>query len=479
MIALTETQIDGMAPNAEAGKNGRGLVLKNKFTKLHSTEDGTLLFGECQGSGKEPYRCSSDFARADAPTHRCSCPSRQFPCKHCLGLMYAFAMKKPFAVAAVPEDLQAKRENLQTRTEKKATEPAKPKTVNKSALAKKIAAQLEGIDILERLVHDLARVGLGNMNAKLASEMQAQAKQLGNAYLPGAQAALNQFTNLYADETGKFAGYTEKVHSEALDQLARLHALIKQGRMYLKTRSDDPELAPATDSAIAAWLGHAWQLRELKDAGLIEENAELMQLAFHSFNNAAKEELVETGLWMNLKNGRIRVTENLRPWKALAHIRSEDSFFDVATVKELYVYPGGMNPRIRWDAMTPRGRDAKDFAAIQQHASNDFAASIKEVKANLKGPLADKKPVIALNFVQIGKIGDEYVVEDAKGERLALTDAGLPEEPPSVGLLAMLFHEYLIGQTLIGRFVQDLDTRQLRVKPLSIVTESEVIRLTM
>jgi len=479
MIALTEAQIDAMAPNAEAAKNGRGLVLKGKFAKLHTEMDGSLLFGECQGSGKEPYRCSSDFARADQPTHRCSCPSRQFPCKHCLGLMYAYAMNKAFTIAAVPEDLQAKREKLQTRKEKAADEPAKPKTVNKSALAKKIAAQLQGIDILERLVRDLVRVGLGNMNVKLASEMQAQAKQLGNAYLPGAQAALNAFTNLYADEAGRFGGSSEKMHSEALDHLARLHALIKQGRAYMKTRLDDPNLAPATDSAIAAWLGHAWQLGELKALGLIEEDAEVIQLAFCISNDAAKQELVETGIWMSLNNGRIRVTENHRPWKALAHIRSDDSFFDVATVKELCVYPGGMNPRIRWDAMTPRSRHPQDFATIRNFAQSDFALAIKEVKANLKGPLADKKPVVALNFMQIGKVGEEYVVEDAKGERLVLTNAGLPDEPPSVSVLPLLFHEYLIGQTLIARFVQDLDTRQLRVKPLSIVTEFEVIRLTM
>ena len=70
MIALTEAQIDAAAPNADAAKNGRGLVLKGKFTKFHTSEDGSLLFGECQGSGKEPYRCSSDFAprrRPDAP----------------------------------------------------------------------------------------------------------------------------------------------------------------------------------------------------------------------------------------------------------------------------------------------------------------------------------------------------------------------------------------------------------------------------
>src|SRR6266508_5491457 len=119
MIPIDEGTVDAAAPNPEAIKNGRGLVLKNKFTACHISEDETILFGECQGSGKDPYRCSCDFARADAPTHRCSCPSRQFPCKHCLGLMYAYAQGKKFTTAGVPEDLQAKRDKVQARVEKK------------------------------------------------------------------------------------------------------------------------------------------------------------------------------------------------------------------------------------------------------------------------------------------------------------------------------------------------------------------------
>jgi hypothetical protein len=55
MISIDEGYVNAAAPNAEAGKNGRGLVLKNKFTQLNASEDGTLLFGQCQGSGKEPY----------------------------------------------------------------------------------------------------------------------------------------------------------------------------------------------------------------------------------------------------------------------------------------------------------------------------------------------------------------------------------------------------------------------------------------
>ena len=53
--------------------------------------------------------------------------------------------------------------------------------MNKVALAKKIKAQLDGIDHLERLTLDLIRLGIGNMNAKSAHEVEEQAKQLGNA----------------------------------------------------------------------------------------------------------------------------------------------------------------------------------------------------------------------------------------------------------------------------------------------------------
>ena len=52
MISLDEAYVDAAAPHSDAIKNGRGLVLKNKFTVLYISEDESILFGECQGSGK-------------------------------------------------------------------------------------------------------------------------------------------------------------------------------------------------------------------------------------------------------------------------------------------------------------------------------------------------------------------------------------------------------------------------------------------
>lgn len=485
MISIDERYVEAAAPNAEAAKNGRGLVAKGKFLAFNIDAGETLLFGKCQGSGKVPYECSSDFARPEQPTHRCSCPSRQFPCKHCLGLMYAFVLKRAdFKTADVPEAVAGKREKLAARVEGKADEAAKPKVVNKAALAKKIRAQLDGLDLLATLTLDLTRIGIGNMTAKSAGEIEEKAKQLGNAYLPGAQAALHRYTKLFGEDGGKFdpsasAGGREAVSSEALDQLSRLHTIVKQGRAYLQRRLDDPELKPETETPIAAWLGHAWQLSELKAAGLVEKDVELVQLAFNSHDDVARQEYVDTGVWMNLATGRIRVTQNFRPYKAAKFIKSDDSFFGVARIGELFVYPGDANPRIRWEGMTPRPIEAADLRRARDHGRADFAAVIKEVKTNLKGPLADKQPIVALRFKRIGQVDGTLVVEDAKGERLTMTDAGMTEEPPSCHLLQLIAPTLLAEQTLVVRFRHDLDRRKLQVKPLSIVTETGVVRLTL
>lgn len=484
MISIDEGYVESAAPNSDTVKNGRGLVVKGKFVALGIDADETIVYGQCQGSGKTPYHCSCDFARPDQPVHRCSCPSRQFPCKHCVGLMFAYVLKKSsFKTGEVPAELVDKREKLLARVEKKKEDSAKPKVVNKSALAKKIQAQLDGLDLLEKLTLDVTRIGIGNMNAKTAREIEENARQLGNAYLPGAQAALHRYTRLLHHGGGANAKAAAKageaVYSEALDQLSRLHAIVRQGRAYLQRRLEDPDLKPETATAIAAWLGHAWQLAELKAAGLVQTDVELLQLAFNSHDDIAREEYVDTGVWLNLGSGAVQITQTFRPHKAAKHIRSDDSFFQIAQVKELCVYPGDVNPRVRWEGMTPRAVEPRDLKRAGELARADFAAVVKDVKSALRAPLADKQPIHALRFRRIGQVDGQFVVEDSRGERLVMTDAGMTEEPASCHLLQFVPSELHEHQTLVVRFRHDLDQRTLKIKPLSIITGSGVVRLTL
>ena len=85
-IAWNAEQILALAPDASAAKAGNALAQKSKWLRLGF--DSRAVWGECQGSGKEPYRTKIDLRE---PAFACSCPSRKFPCKHGLGLFLLLA----------------------------------------------------------------------------------------------------------------------------------------------------------------------------------------------------------------------------------------------------------------------------------------------------------------------------------------------------------------------------------------------------
>ncbi|HXI71437.1 MAG TPA: SWIM zinc finger family protein [Verrucomicrobiae bacterium] len=482
-MQIDEAYVDSQAPNAAAIKNARGVVLKKKLVGLFHSADGTLLFGDCKGSGAENYRPSADFGDPTKPVYRCTCPSHQFPCKHSLALLYAHAQGAKFVEKEVPIDITEKRVKVQQRVEKKKVEADKPHKVNTSALKKKIQTQLDGINLLESLVNDLLRAGLGTLNAKSARQVEEQAKQLGNTYLPGAQNALHALTGLFyrsqiSSEDELKASAREHIYSAALDQLNRLQSLCKQGRKYLNSRLEDPELKPETETDIAAWLGHAWQLRELKDAGLLQPGVELLQLAFNSHDDWTRREFVETGVWLNLQTGAVQLTRNYRPYHAARHIREDDSCFHVVVCPELCVYPGNLNPRVRWEASEPRPVTKADQVRAREHAKADLRAVVKDVKTQLKSPLGDRHPFALVKYRALGRAGEEIIIEDHTGERLVLADDNHDGEPATLPLLAMLPKAVQHDQVMLVRFHHDLDSQKLRAKPLSIVTESDIIRLT-
>jgi len=482
-MQIDEAYVDSQAPNAAAIKNARGVVLKKKLAGLFRSADGTLLFGDCKGSGAENYRPSADFADATKPVYRCTCPSHQFPCKHSLALMYAYAQGAKFVEREVPADISEKRSKMQQRVEKKKEEADKPHKVNTGALKKKIQTQLEGLGLLENLVNDLVRSGLGTLNAKSARQVEEQARQLGNAYLPGAQNALHVLTGLFyrsqiSSEDELKTSERERVYNAALDQLNRLHSLCKQGRKYLNTRLEDAELKPETETDIAAWLGHAWQLRELKDAGLVQAGVEMLQLAFNAHDDWTRREFVETGVWLNLQTGAVQLTRNYRPYKAARHIREDDSCFHIVACPELCIYPGNLNPRVRWEAGEPRPVGKADYARALESAKADLRTVIKDVKAQLKSPLGDRHPFALMKYRLLGRAGEDVIIEDQNGERLVLADDQYGGEPATLPLLPMLPKEVHRDQAVLLRFHHDLDAQRLRAKPLSIVTATDIIRLT-
>ncbi|OKP82669.1 SWIM zinc finger family protein [Paenibacillus sp. P32E] len=477
MPELTSSYVDSLAPNAAAIKNGQGLVRKKSFLQLHTSENGELLFGQCAGSGKTPYECSVDFITPESPVFRCTCPSRQFPCKHALGLLYAYVEGQAFTPAPVPEDVASKREKVEKREENKAKQAAegtesKPKKVNKSALKKKIGAQLEGLDLLEKLVLSLIRGGLSTIDSKTVKTVQEHVKQLGNYYLSGAQTQLRHFALLLGKAEDREEGYTY-----AMEQLTRLHAFIRKGRVYLTARAEDPELALDHESTIDEWLGHAWQLSELREYGLVKENVELLQLAFYSYDDPARQEFVDLGYWLETAGGEIHRTVNYRPYKAAKLMREEDSFFELARIPLLYTYPGDMNVRVRYEEMTPRAISDADFDKVSAKASRSYAETLKKVKNQLKNPLSDKTPVVLLHAASVGVTeGGQYVITDEFGTGLVLED--IPSLPQgTLELLPFLPATTLKNCCILVMFEHLLDQGRLIAQPLTLIQGGSITRL--
>ena len=317
MIAIDEAYVDAAAPNADAAKNGRGLVLKNKLAKLHVSDDGALIFGECQGSGKDPYQVLLRLRPARAADAPLLLPEPAAPVQ---------ALPRPHVRLRPEEEVHPGRGARQTCGQ--AGEAGRPRREEggrgrtsrsrstQAALAKKVKAQLDGIDVLERLTHDLVRLGIGNMNAKLASQMEKQANQLGDAYLPGARAALYRYLQLFADEEGDF---TDK---PAGPGRAGPHRGPRPARPAARHHQAGPGVPDRSGSKTRTWRSRPTRpsppgsatpgsSRELKACGLVEPNAELVQLAFNSHDDRAREEFIDTGIWMTLGNGKIRVTQTL------------------------------------------------------------------------------------------------------------------------------------------------------------------------
>ncbi|MDR2094857.1 MAG: SWIM zinc finger domain-containing protein [Treponema sp.] len=517
---ITEDFIARFTGNPSTVTNGRQLAGKGSFVSLNINKEGDLLFGSCAGSGKTPYACSVDFSDPANPVPRCSCPSRQIPCKHVAGLLFCRLQGKDFTVAEAPADITGKRNKIRQREERKAEKekaaaegrnsgegpqkvPSGAKSRNAAAL-KKCRVQLEGISLAEKILHNIMLIGLHRMDMKNRELYMDQAKELGNYSIEGIQASLNAVI-LSAVEAQKGSSGGQDF-TETIGNVNYLYALLKKSRSYTEHKAAfygelaaayQEQAAPGADgeaaetdaakafrearlhSSIEEQMGYAWKLTELLEEGLFVKDAEMLQVGFEVIEDNAGRQFIDEGIWLCLTNGRIYRTQNLRPFKALKHIPPDDSRFSLLRIGMLYVYPGDNPPRVRWDACEGRPVSAEDLKKAAASGADDFAGVIKAVKNQIRSPLACKNPVFALKTAgfmtegdSAGDAGGTVHVCDGKG-------AGIPLKLTNFGgLIREISREQAEGNTLIVRFDQDMKTDMLRAVPIALITDEQVLRFT-
>ena len=98
-MGFSRQQIEELAPDQASLTAASKLAKPAKWLSLH--HEGDLWWGECQGSGSNPYRAVVDSGEVG---YKCTCPSRKFPCKHALALMWLVAdTSGRFGPGAVPQ----------------------------------------------------------------------------------------------------------------------------------------------------------------------------------------------------------------------------------------------------------------------------------------------------------------------------------------------------------------------------------------
>ncbi|HYC32577.1 MAG TPA: SWIM zinc finger family protein, partial [Gemmatimonadales bacterium] len=252
-MPLTLAQVEGLAPDQASLDAASKLLRPAKWATAGRDAEGRLVWGECQGSGSAPYRT---VGSPDDLGYRCSCPSRKFPCKHSLALLWRFVEQpEQFAVGAPPEwvtDWLAKRRPRQSSERAAPGVPTAPKERSIAAArgpagepaeepaddakaargaqqrertaAAREAAVLDALDELEQWIGDQVDRGLAHFQAVAREQCRAVARRLAD----GKAAALaNRLDGLPAD----LFNAPERDRGELLIQrLGALHLLVQAYR---------------------------------------------------------------------------------------------------------------------------------------------------------------------------------------------------------------------------------------------------------
>jgi len=243
-----------LAPDGSSAGAARRLSLSPVWSQAGSS--GSLLWGKCQGSAREPYQVTIDL---NEPSFRCTCPSRKHPCKHGLALLLLWAEGDgSVAEEARPADFAAEW------VQRLAAGPAGAGGVAREAAppdpeaqAKRLAQRIEtmsaGIDEFERWLFDLVRQGLATARHQPFAFWDAAAARLVDAQMPGLAERVRAIPGL--------------IHAAAADWADRLLAELARGYLAVSAWRRRDVLPDDVLADLRVVLGWSRRVDEVLDRG--------------------------------------------------------------------------------------------------------------------------------------------------------------------------------------------------------------------
>ena len=476
-MQITEQWILAHAPGPAVAEDGRALSEAGCYTGLRRSADGKTCWAECAGSARNPYSVSIDWALSEEePAYSCSCASPHSPCKHVMGLMYELLDGKTFFIDELPSYVLKVRARHATETERAAERLKRARRHDAVMRDQKLERQIAGIEKAESFSEELLRGGVAALSDRAAQTMRRLAVELGNSALPGARDLLEHIA-LLEYRMRQDEGDAAQCHADMVRDLAALRALTAQARRYLDEQRRLGSY-PLENPVLYEQLGGEWNADELQELGSCRKNARLVQLSFDVTVDEARRVNVERGFWLDLAQGDIVQTRNVRSLKELKYTTGEDSCFDLLEVPLLNEAPTQPCRLVWWDAASPHALTEEERATLPSFASWSLAGVLDAARVMLSKPLLPGAVPAFVRIGAVGCVGGTPVLEDGDGARIVLRDRREDGEAlASVFRLTVLPRPPAKDDALFGLVFYDEEDRRLCLHPYSLVTAEEIIRL--
>ena len=427
-MTLDANQILALAPDPASARAGSQLAAAHQWSNLGRS--GIALWGECQGSGKTPYKTQIDL---NGPAFKCSCPSRKFPCKHGLALYLLLAGEPAlFTGAAEPQWVSDWLQSRLARQEKKADGAATPSAQDPEAAAiaaTATAAQARkreekredkvgaGMQELQTWMHDLAREGLASVRSHGQGFWDGIAARMADAQAAPLARRLRRAGGLL------YQSGLRNAESLTANELASIYLLTQAWQ-----RLD--QLAPALQADVRALLG--WTVNQdevLRQPGIKGCWRVLAQVTVDDERLRVRTTWLHGGLHGGLHDG-----PDAR-WALLLQYAAGTQGFEQQLVPgtefdgELCYYPSAYPLR----ALVKRQDEPRALEALDALAAPSSLDTLLDTYAGALAvqPFLERHPVLLNGLVP--DAFDHGFVHDAHGRRIALH----PEFRHALHLLAL------------------------------------------
>lgn len=238
-------RVSALAPDPVQAATGQRLAATGTWSDGGYRVDPPALWGRCQGSGKTPYRTVIDLS---GPAYSCSCPSRRFPCKHALGLMFLWSdgqVPEAEAPAGFAQGWLSARAEKAAGGSEADDKPPPRSPADPGAAAKRVAQRQArvsaGLDELDAWLGDQIRTGLSGLDRAGYAQIELIAARMVDAQAPGVAGRLRRLPAVLASGEGW--------HGRLLEQYALLRLLVQAHR-----RLDD--LPTSLAAVVRAHVGY-------------------------------------------------------------------------------------------------------------------------------------------------------------------------------------------------------------------------------